>query len=274
MAKPMTGLNWRMKMITAKTPLKIFILLGNHNNHHDSLSSAVELAKLMKCSLQGFYLEDNALLAAAEIPCTREISLWSAQERPMDPVSLQRSLRARAHNAEREFQQIAMKHQIEWSFQTVRGNRLQWILESGSASDILFISGAQRSSDYASVARQPKPSRAPLALVAAKGSAASTRALRTAVDMANQTGRKLIIIVMGENAGEQKQLDNQLAAMLEQYAVNTAVSIMYTAAFELTDEARRIAAHMLILPSDIPQLQGEKLRQFMEQLHQPVILVH
>lgn len=254
-------------------PLEICILLDNQSNHSDSISSAAALARESKSQLQGFFLEDDALLNAADIPFTQEISLWSAQERPMTSGGLQRTMRAYARNIQKQLEKIAVQEQIQWSFQTIRGNRMQWISESGVTSDVLIISGDSKPQAYRRGRTNHRKSQAPLLVVFAL-TEASARALKTAIQIANETERPLAILVIDGKPELEAEMRVCIASIFEQFPPTTATSIAALPADMMKTELQAIPSHMLILPTDIEWVQQpEELKRLLAQTHSPIIFV-
>ena len=82
---------------------------------------ALQLAASINSRLRGLFVEDEDLLQVSGLPCTREITLTTARERPTSVDQMQRSLRSAAEQFRRSLEREAQALQIAWSFDTVRG---------------------------------------------------------------------------------------------------------------------------------------------------------
>jgi len=251
-------------------PTIVRILLDNQRNQLDTLVSAAALAGKLQSSLQGVFIEDDSLLRAAELPFSKEISLWSARESPMTSNSLQRTLRAYAKHVKKELEKVAGHAQIPCSFQTIRGERTHWILESGNKADILFINTLNPSPPrrYSIHTHQQ-----PVQLVYADTDA-SKRALNTAIQVANQTRRPLTILTLSENEQQQNELQDHINTALRQAHITSKVSITHSSLKTMESMIQQAASYMLILPTDMQLAQDLKtLRPLLQKIRSPIIFV-
>jgi len=86
-----------------------------------SVNLAVAMAASANTLLRCLFIEDEDLLQVTGLPCTREITLTTARERPISIDQMQRSLRSVASQFKKTLQHEAQALQITWSFDTVRG---------------------------------------------------------------------------------------------------------------------------------------------------------
>ena len=86
-----------------------------------TLDLAVAIASSANSLLQAVFVEDIDLLQLSGLPCSREISLSSAHERPTSSDQMQRSLRAVAQQFRQALEREARAGQVGWSFDYVRG---------------------------------------------------------------------------------------------------------------------------------------------------------
>jgi hypothetical protein len=86
-----------------------------------TVNLAVAMAASTNALLQGLFIEDEDLLQVTGLPCTREITLTTATERPLSTERLQRSLQLVARQFEQTLQREAQALQVVWSCKTVRG---------------------------------------------------------------------------------------------------------------------------------------------------------
>lgn len=256
--------------MTNDQPSIVRILLDNQRNQLDALVSAATLAGKLQSSLQGVFIEDDTLLQVAELPFSKEISLWSARESPMTRNSLQRTLRAHAKHMKKELEKAAGHAQVSCSFQTIRGERTHWIIESGNSADILFINNLN-----------PSPARRhsihthqqPLQLVYADTDA-SKRALKTATQLANQTHRPLTIVILSENEQQQNELQDNLNTALRHEHISSNINISHSSVRTMESAIHQTPSYMLILPTDMQLAQEpETLRPLLQKIRRPIIFV-
>jgi hypothetical protein len=86
-----------------------------------TVNLAVEMAASANTLLRCLFIEDEDLLQVTALPCTREITLTTARERPTSSDQMQRSLQLVAQQFRKTLQHEAQALQVAWSFDTVRG---------------------------------------------------------------------------------------------------------------------------------------------------------
>ncbi len=86
-----------------------------------TVNLAVAMAASTNTLLQGLFIEDEDLLQVTGLPCTREITLATATERPLNLERLQQSLRQVAVQFEQNLKREAQALQVSWRCETVRG---------------------------------------------------------------------------------------------------------------------------------------------------------
>ena len=101
-----------------------------------TVSLAVEMAASVNTRLRCLFIEDEDLLQITGLPCTREITLPGARERPTSIDQMQRSLRSVAQQFRKTLQHEAQALQIAWSFDTVRGRVRDISLKS--KADVIY----------------------------------------------------------------------------------------------------------------------------------------
>ena len=105
-----------------------------------SVELALRLAASVDSRLQGLFVEDEDLLQVSGLPCTREITLTTARERPTSADQMQRSLRSVAEQFKQSLEREARALKIAWSFDTVRGRAQEIGKQSGRATYTVFDS--------------------------------------------------------------------------------------------------------------------------------------
>lgn len=100
---------------------------------------AVRLAASTRRQLRGLFIEDEDLLQLTGLPFTREISLTTAQERPLEVERMLRSMRAAARESRRTLEREARELERGWSFDTVRGRLREVGLAEGKEAALLIF---------------------------------------------------------------------------------------------------------------------------------------
>ncbi len=98
---------------------------------------AIAIAAIGEGHLQALFIEDIDLLSVAELPFTREISFHTAQARPTDLESTQRTLRSLADKFRRYLEQSAQASKVACSYDYRQGKVLD--IGTDADSDISFI---------------------------------------------------------------------------------------------------------------------------------------
>jgi len=98
------------------------LLAADAGSYSDTtVNLAVAMAAATNTLLQGLFIEDEDLLQVTGLPCSREITLTTATERPLSTDQVQRSLQMVARQFEQALQREAQALQVAWSCETVRG---------------------------------------------------------------------------------------------------------------------------------------------------------
>lgn len=268
----------RNKQKTPNTPntrgIAVQILLDNQKNQLESLLSAALLARKQKVQLQGLFIEEENQIRAADFPLSREVSLWSAEERHVSGESVHRTMRANARLQQKTIEKMAIAKKIDYSFEVIRGEKMNWIKENSNSSKILFIGGHDL---------KPKPFQylkycsevIPPLIALFDGSIASERALKIAVQISKKNNNKsLLILLLVDDLLTEEFLKNQLNTIFQKHS-DIAISVEAISKKHLTSRLRRQAINMLISPSGIELTQDEGIfSKLIHQIHCPIVLVN
>ena len=106
-----------------------------------AIEAAAQLAAYWQAALHGIFVEDLALLQAAALPFTREVSPDAAQA--LDEAEMARHLAALASRVRGELEAAAREHGLAWSFAVVRDRPTARTL-SAPDTDLLVLEGRAR----------------------------------------------------------------------------------------------------------------------------------
>ena len=264
-----------MKKIVMKneTEQEVWVLLDNQRQHIDLLNNAATLARLMKATLQGVFIEEENLIRAAGLSISREISSWSAQENEISGEIIQRTLHSKARHNKQQLETVARDNNIQCSFQVIQGERLSWIHENAEKPRILFIAGKQIPAKYYQNLHYCNFIKVPVVLLY-NGSAASQAALKIALQMAKLTSCSVVILILADEATEKNALTTQVNESLSRVS-DIAVTIQYANDQQLVESLHGLKASMLVLADDIKSEAGESVLESIAQrrFRFPVILI-
>ena len=118
---------------------RVLVALGVGDEGTATLEAAAELAARLEAEVVGLFVEDINLLHLAALPFARELGAGSATGRSLDPVHMERSLRARAEAMRQALAACASRARIPWSFQVRRGDLVEELLATSPDADLLVF---------------------------------------------------------------------------------------------------------------------------------------
>ena len=255
---------------------EVRMLLSNRINQNDDLLSAVTLAKTLKVSLQGTYLEEEDLMCAAELSISSDISRWSAKEKEISADTVQQAFRSHAKHQKRELKKIAEQEEIEFGFDVVRGERNSWIIEEIKRNNLLFVTHQNVNTNCCnnlnySFLSENVACKDPVKVVFS-GSNASKRALDIATKIASLGHRSLTVLLNTDTFENEISLREQLNNHLDKHKnINVNAELMNT-----QDQAKSLSQqlYMLVYPVEINAKNDfQQLKKLLQNLYSPLVLV-
>lgn len=132
-----------MPEIVNKTLLQqITLAVGVGGYSLSNIELAVQMATALNAHVHGLFVEDIDLLQTADLPFSVEITLSTAQERRLDILSMQRSLRAESLQFRDNLAQTAERSRVRWSFDTVRGRKIEAGLSGIEGAGLMIVGQA------------------------------------------------------------------------------------------------------------------------------------
>lgn len=125
-------------MTTETTKRTLVIPLDARVARRDDFYLSAILAKLLDASVRGVFVLNARSLDAASLPFAVEISRFSATERALQRADLDRFHRKTAGDVERLLTEVSYVHQINVSFNTLTGERVDSALTETEA-DVLLL---------------------------------------------------------------------------------------------------------------------------------------
>jgi len=186
-----------------------------------ALDAAAALAHRLDAELAGVFVENSNLLRMAALPFAREYALASAVARRIETGELERALQRQAEAMRGALSRAAHALSLPWSFQVVRGDLLNSVLEAMREPDLAVFGHTGQyamSTDACLGAAVPRARvagmRQPI-LTIYNDAAAATRALDAANVLAQVHHTSLIVLLITGDAAALSQLRARAAAQLE-----------------------------------------------------------
>jgi nucleotide-binding universal stress UspA family protein len=107
-----------------------------------ALETALGLAAALDGEVLGLFIEDEQLLAAANLPFAREVGSFSGLTRRIEGLDMERSFRATADKARNALAANGRRLNVRSSFQVSRGNVAAEILTATSDTDLVVLGKA------------------------------------------------------------------------------------------------------------------------------------
>jgi nucleotide-binding universal stress UspA family protein len=254
-----------------------------------ALEAAAELAASLEAEVLGLFIEDINLLRLGEVPFAREVGFSTGSIREVDIEGIQRQLRAQASRARKQIFRLAQSMGFRWSFRVARGVIDRELLEAALDADLVILgrrgwSGSRRlgSTAQAVISQAPNVTMImerrvklePTVLVLYDGSALAQKALRMAADLVQKRKGYLTVAILAMEEEEAKRLQTEVGLWLHSQHLQARYRWMMEEDDRLIAElVRSEGGCMLVLPGEIPMLQGEHLRAVVDRLQCPVMVV-
>lgn len=133
---------------------RMIIALSAGAASEEGLAAAAELAALMGLTIEGLFIEDEAVLGLSALPFLREIEAGSLASRPFEAARLEAEMRLAAGARHRALAEAARRTRTEVRFQAVRGEIEAVVSRSAGAADIMVViepGGAAERTSHAAV---------------------------------------------------------------------------------------------------------------------------
>jgi nucleotide-binding universal stress UspA family protein len=255
-----------------------------------SLTAAAELARQLHADLRGIFVEDINLLRMAELPCSHEIRIYTAEPEKMELVQLERSLKRQAREAESSLQRIAGELMVEHSFMVCRGLVPAEVILAAHEADLLVLGRSGRSiscrKGLGSTAKKAlAEGKRPLLfmrpgftakewpiLILYDGSKGSQQALHTALDLA-QPAIMLNVLILGETPEEAALMERELSDTIMIPDADIEYYHLPLHDGKTLAQYIRMADSGLLVLSDRMRLPTETVHTLINEIDYPVLLV-
>ena len=120
---------------------RVIVPLDASSETGTAIDTAARLAARWRVPLHGVFIEDDELIGLAGLPFARQVTLGTGLE-PLTKDQVEHHFRAFAEQAGRELAEVAERHEVKWSFETVRGPLTPDML--GGEHDFVVAGAASR----------------------------------------------------------------------------------------------------------------------------------
>jgi hypothetical protein len=120
---------------------RVIVPLDAASETGTAIDTAARLAARWRVPLRGVFIEDEELIGLASLPFARQVTLGAGVE-PLTRDRVEDHFRAFAERARRELAAAAERHDVKWSFETVRGPLAPDML--GGEHDFVVAGAASR----------------------------------------------------------------------------------------------------------------------------------
>jgi hypothetical protein len=227
--------------------------------------------------IAGVFLEDHNLFRLAELPFTTELCRMTTTQRSLTTAALERQMRVQALHAEQALRSVAERAGSPWSFRKHRG-RLGTALAQARDVDLLLIgtvraalvsAGELRASARMVRAGDVESLRPVAVLVDHADSAA--RALEAGIELAESTGRGLIVFLSDEATEAHLDLSRRLQLLGPKRAAIQTVPAPGTGT--LLAAVRRAAPAVLIVGASEAGFEEPRIGALQRELRCPMLVV-
>lgn len=134
----MTGIEERPEL------RRILLALDAAGADAETLDAVARMAAALEAELVGVFIEDQAMLAAAELPMTWSWPRSGAGRRPLDARLMARALRVTAARASEALASVAARRRVRWSFRVASGDMSETVFAEAAAGDLLALASRDR----------------------------------------------------------------------------------------------------------------------------------
>ena len=268
--------------------LNILISLETIHDNRTALDRLAELAALLKAGLHGLYVEDEELLAIAELPFTQEVCLHTRRENALEPHRLEQQMRTVARQAETLLAQTAKQWNVEWRFQRVRGKVIAELSKAAQQTHMVSILAGNRSSYWGRdlpsekadfnefmgkpcVIFPPQIAAGDEIITVIDDQHALAGLLEPAYLISGQGKRPVIILLQNDH---QENLRHQIVRFFRPHQLlPEIISLPLSNRQQLIDFLNRRAARMVIIHAENSLLENCPPETWVRQLNTPVMLI-
>jgi hypothetical protein len=266
---------------------RVIVPLDASSETGTAIDTAARLAARWRVPLHGVFIEDEELIGLAGLPFARQVTLGVGLQ-PLTRDQVEDDFRAFAERARRELAEAAERHEVQWSFETVRGPLTPDML--GGEHDFVVAGAACRPiGDHFRIAarswswmtvvarpfllakRQWETGGSVLALLR-RQDPKSARALEVASQIAGFRGGTLTVSASAGLAGSD-DFSAWVSQLLGDRSLSLQTEPVATQPAALRQRIIEIDCRLLVLEAGERESQPDELRELVEQLTCDVLII-
>jgi hypothetical protein len=252
-----------------------------------AIDTAARLAARWRVPLHGVFVEDEELICLASLPFARQVTLGAGVE-PLTRDRVEDHFRAFAERARRELAASAERHDVKWSFETVRGPLVPDML--GGEHDFVVAGAASRpigghfriasrcwswmavvARPFLLATREWQTEGSVLTLLRRRDSQ-SARVLDIAAQIAGFHSGTLTVAA-GPDLAASDDFTAWVSERLEGYSVSLQTELAETDPAAFRQRIIELDCRLLVLEAGQREAQPEQLRELVEQLACDVLII-
>lgn len=226
------------------TERRVLVACDCHTQYQQTLNTAGRVATLFQAELSGLFVENSHLLHMAALPFSTHTITLSGESRPVDSASMQRSMRALARQMRSSIEQLATQQHINYSFDVVRGQLINAMLEAARSRDLLILHSDQQR-HIQQLHFKPAQSRGhfkqPIVTLY-DSSATADETLSVAAQLARTFNHPLLVLVEAATDIECQSLITRADALLQSHAIAHSFQTIATATADQLDQTTKLNA--------------------------------
>ncbi len=261
-------------VIRERRSRRILVVFGGGSADAGLLRLLSTLIPKSGADLAGVFLEDQTLFRLAGLPFATEISRITSARRPLTAGELERHLKVQARRAERQLRSIAESLGLPWTFRTHRGplrsavsepGQFDWLLLGTARQALVGEVRAPSHSRYGATAERVRP-----IAVLMESAASGAGPLEAGIDLAQDTGRPLLVFVTQKPA----EAAGELAARLRSFGARAEIRALPQADPAAAAAAIRRASPAVLITREGPRgLDEDEIATLRRGLRCPVVVV-
>lgn len=252
---------------------RVAVLLGSGSSCRRVLDALLPLLESEEgLELEGVFLEEPELDAAAGLPFVREVCRLTLTVRDFRPSDARRTAAARLREAQRYLEDTATRMGVAHTIRSARGPAVRLLLEALASSDMTFFEPVRVSAlQLMGGEDHPGPARRRVAVVIDEPASAG-RLARTAYELAQRRPEQVAILLSPAAARDASRIGSVLAGALPR-GRRIVDRLEDDSVGAIIAAAKRIRAGALVLPASDALLGEDSLRALRDELSCPVVIV-
>lgn len=269
---------------------EILVAIDTSTHSQAALEAAVALAKTMEANIQGLFVHDEIWNRISRLPSTRAVNALTGDVLPLENDTLEDQISILRNRLRRKLEYLSNRKQVKHSWNFLRGNVEDKILEAAENADMITIGlkghSARKkklgSSAKTIIQKADKP-----VLILKEGlhlgttltavydaSEESQKGIRLALKIARKNNSTLKVLVVDNNPKALEQRNKELEKILDDTNVSVKVELMEgTDLGSFLNSINKQHSGLLIIPKSQPLL-ARALETVLIHINCPLLMVN